>query len=201
MKKVNHKPRLFRIFNVLWYYKKFHYSMFGYALLFSLFFIYFVGAIHYDSVESDLKLEEVFYSNSLKEEVHRKVDFAIKTQNFQNLEKDFLPLKNKLMLTIQDYYNFKMYYDSHEKYRFIVAKERLEFLTIMESEKKYEVSIYSLTKKKWNSVYKHWLKYFNRSFRATSKVRYLTVWLFVLYPVFLFANLLYSGRSRILAKT
>jgi len=201
MKKQTHKPRLFRIVTVFWYYKKFHYSMLGYALLFTLAFIYFFGSIHYDFVESDLKLEEAIYSNSLKEEVHRKVDTALKTQNFDNLDKAWNPLKNKLLIMIQDYYNFKMYYDSHEKYRFIVAKERLEFFTIIEREKKYEVSIYSLTKKKWNSVYKRWLKYFNRSFRATSKVRYLTIWLFVLYPVFLFANLLYSGKSRIFNKT
>lgn len=171
--------------------------MLGYSLLIALFMIYFFGAIHYDTVESDLKLEDVNYSNSLKEEVHRKVDTALKTQDFQNLDKDWEPLKNKLLIMIQDYYNFKMYYDSHEKYQFIAAKERLEFLTITESGKKYEVSIYSIYKKKWNSVYKHWLKYFNRSIRPKSKYFYLTVWLFILYPTFVLACLLYSGNKKV----
>ena len=88
MKKVKSNPRFFRVLRILWLSKKFYFSNFGYALLLSLFVIYFIGAIHYDFVENDLKLEEVIYSNSLKEEVHKKIDIALETQDFRRLSED-----------------------------------------------------------------------------------------------------------------
>ena len=197
MKKVKSNPRFFRVLRILWLSKKFYFSNFGYALLLSLFVIYFIGAIHYDFVENDLKLEEVIYSNSLKEEVHKKIDIALETQDFRRLSEDAKPLKNKLMIMIQDYYNFKLYYDSHEKYKFIQAKKQLEFITKVVSGKKYEISIYSLQKKTWNSVYKHWLKYFNRSIKSSSKYFYLTVWLFCIYPISCLSIFAILNRKRI----
>lgn len=147
MKKISRKPRFLRIVKVFWYYRKFHFSILGYALLLTLTVIYLIGSIHYDFVENDLKLEEVNYSNSLKEEAHKKIDIALETQDFEKLKEDWEPLKNKLMLMIQDYYNFKLYYDSHENYNFIRPKKQLEFITKIVSGKKYEISIYSLQKK------------------------------------------------------
>ena len=58
MKKENFWIKLFQFLKNIWSYKKFHYSNLGYALLSSLFLIYFIGAVHYDSIESDLKIEE-----------------------------------------------------------------------------------------------------------------------------------------------
>ncbi len=197
MKKQDHKSKYYRLLRIFWYYKKFNYYFLVYGLILTLFVIYIIGAIHYNSVENDLKLEEANYSNSLRNEVRQVIDNALRTKNFLQMQKDWEKYKNKLQIMVQDYYTFKIYYDSHEKYDFIVAKKELDFLTIEESGTKYEVSIYSIGKRAWDRVYISWLKYFTRSFRSSSKYKYLTIWLFILYPISVIGIHLYSAKTRI----
>lgn len=172
-----------RFIKVLWHNKPFHYSNWGYALLIALCSIYILGGIHYEYVESDIKIEEVSYNNSLKEEVHTVIRNATESKDFVALNQKWKKYKNQLLVMVQDYYNFKMYFDSHEAYQFVTSNKHLEYFLVEKNDTKYEVNIYSLRKQKWKSVYKHWLKYFSRSIKSSSKYNYLTVWLICLYPL------------------
>jgi anaerobic selenocysteine-containing dehydrogenase len=183
MRKENGYTRCHRIAKVFWHFKSFHYSNWGYALLITLCSIYILGGIHYEYLESDIKIEEVNYNNSLKEEVHTVLRNATESKDFVALNQKWKKYKNQLLVMVQDYYNFKMYFDSHEAYQFVTSNKHLEYFLVEKNDTKYEVNIYSLRKQKWKSVYKHWLKYFSRSIKSSSKYNYLTVWLICLYPL------------------
>lgn len=172
-----------RLIKILWHYKTFHFASCGYSLLISLSLILFFGGIHYEFVEDDIKIEELNYSNSLKEEVHKIIKSAIESKDFTKLNYDWRKYRSKMLLIVQDYYNFKIYFHSHAEYNFITSKKQLEFFILESGEAKYEISVYTLHKKTWESVYKHWLKYFTRSFKPGSKYKYLTEWLFIIYPL------------------
>lgn len=180
-----------KLFNIFQY---FHYTLLIYGLVISLTAIYFIGAFHYYTIENNLKVEEVIYSNLLKNEIREKIEKAIKTNRLSNFEKEWEPYMNRLAIMIQDYYNFKMYFDSHEKYKFIQLNESIDNYTITNADNKYEINIYSIEGKSWDSIYIHWLKYFLKSFRPTNKYRYLTNWLLIIYPVSILILIFYRAK-------
>lgn len=172
-----------RFAKILWHYKTFPISIWVYSLLISIGSIFFFGGIHYEFVENDIKIEEINYSNSQREEIHKIIKKAIQTNEFNELKRNWFWYKNKILLIVQDYNNFKIYFDSHAEYDFVTSKKQLEYFILESGERKYEISLYSLRKQTWESVFKHWLKYFTRSFKPGSKYKYLTVWLFAIYPL------------------
>lgn len=150
-------------------------------LLLSLITIYIAGSFHHDKIDSDFKLEPLENYPVLRNTIMENMKEAIETGNYKDLERKIQPYKHKIGIMI--FGNGKLHIDSHAEFEVILYKERLDYFEVTRDFYIYEASIYSLKRKEWFSRYKHWLKYFTRSLKPTSRYHYLTVWLCYIYPI------------------
>ncbi|MCB1178407.1 MAG: hypothetical protein KDK36_12555, partial [Leptospiraceae bacterium] len=88
------------------------------------------------------------------------------------------------------------YYDSLENYKFIQYSKPSEKLTWEINESKYEIIISGVKRKSWNSSFKHWMKYFIRTFRSSNKYHWITLLYFQLLGVWAFGLFVYFNYRK-----